>query len=120
MKTGLTTAAHARRIAMSGVLVLVAALVVSGATLGSAPDGEPIDTATQAVWLADHFRCEYGPEMTETLAIDATTQAAWLADHFRCEYGPEMTETLPIDAATQAAWLADHFDCEYGTQIEEA
>ena len=93
MKTGLTTAAHARRIAMSGVLVLVAALVVSGATLGSAPDGEPTDTATQA---------------------------AWLADHFRCEYGPEMAEAVPIDAATQAAWLADHFDCEYGTQIEEA
>ena len=63
MKTGLTTAAHARRIAMS--LVLVAALVVSGATLGSAPDGEPTDAATQAAWLADHFDCEYGTQIEE-------------------------------------------------------
>jgi len=92
MKTGLTTAAHARRIAMSGVLVLVAALVVSGATLGSAPDGEPTDAATQAAWLADHFDCEYGTQMTETLATDAATQAAWLADHFDCEYGSQIEE----------------------------
>lgn len=92
MKTGLTTAAHARRIAMSGVLVLVAALAVSGPTLGSAPEDQPVDAATQAAWLANHFRCEYGNEMTETLAIDAATQSAWLADHFRCEYGTEMEE----------------------------
>jgi hypothetical protein len=63
MKTRLMTSAHARRIATS--LVLVAALVVSGAALGSATDGEPIEAATQAAWLADHFRCEYGPEIEE-------------------------------------------------------
>ena len=92
MKTGLTTAAHARRIAMSGVLVLVAALVVSGAALGSATDGEPIDAATQAAWLADHFDCEYGNEMAKAVPTEAATQAAWLADHFRCEYGTEIEE----------------------------
>jgi hypothetical protein len=63
VKTQLTTSAHARRIATS--LVLVAALVVSGAALGSATDGEPIDAATQAAWLADHFDCEYGTEIEE-------------------------------------------------------
>jgi hypothetical protein len=86
------TSAHARRIAICGPLVLVAALVAPGATLGSGTDGEPIDAAAQAAWLADHFRCEYGYEMTEAVAIDAAAQAAWLADHFRCEYGHEMTE----------------------------
>ena len=90
MKTRLTTSAHAWRMATSGALVLVAALLVSAATLGSATDGEPIDTATQAVWLADHFRCEHGNEMTEAVPIDAATQAAWLADHFRCEYGTQI------------------------------
>ena len=63
MKTRLMTSAHARRIAMS--LVLVAALVVSGAALGSATDGEPIDAATQAAWLAEHLDCEYGTAMEE-------------------------------------------------------
>jgi hypothetical protein len=118
MKTRLMTSAHARRIATS--LVLVAALLVSGATFGSATDGEPIDAATQAAWLAEHFDCEYGTEMTETVAIDAATQAAWLAEHFDCEYGPAVTDGQPINAATQAAWLAEHFDCEYGTGMAEA
>ena len=86
------TSAHARRIATSGALVLSAALLVSGATPGSATDGEPIDAATQAAWLADHFDCEYGTEMTEAVAIDAATQAAWLADHFDCEYGTGIEE----------------------------
>ncbi|MFO7530816.1 MAG: hypothetical protein R6W93_00030, partial [Candidatus Limnocylindrales bacterium] len=27
-----------------------------------------------------------------TWLADAATQAAWLADHFRCEYGNEMKE----------------------------
>jgi hypothetical protein len=65
VKTRLTTAAHAQRIAMSGVLVLVVALIVSGATLGSATDSEPIDAATQAAWLEQHFRCEHHAEMAE-------------------------------------------------------
>jgi hypothetical protein len=90
VKTQLTTSAHARRIATS--LVLVAALVVSGAALGFATDGEPIDAATQAAWLADHFDCEYGTQVAEAVAIDAATQAAWLADHFDCEYGTEIEE----------------------------
>jgi hypothetical protein len=63
VKTQLTTSAHARRIATS--LVLVAALLVSGAALGSATDGEPSEAATQAAWLADHFDCEYGTEIEE-------------------------------------------------------
>jgi len=90
MKTRLMTSTHARRIATS--LVLVAALVVSGAALGSATDGEPIDAATQAAWLADHFDCEYGNEMAKAVPTEAATQAAWLADHFRCEYGTEIEE----------------------------
>jgi len=90
MKTPLMTSVHARRLATS--LGLVAALVVSGATLGSATDGEPIDAATQATWLAEHFDCEYGTAMAETPVIDAATQATWLAEHFDCEYGTEMEE----------------------------
>jgi cytochrome c oxidase assembly factor CtaG len=63
MKTRLMTSVHARRMATS--LVLVAALLVSGATLGTATDGEPIDAAAQAAWLAEHFDCEYGTAMEE-------------------------------------------------------
>jgi hypothetical protein len=117
VKTRLMTSAREGLISTSGALVLVAALVVSLATVGGATDGEPIDAATQAAWLADHFRCEHGSEMTEAVAIDAATQAAWLADHFRCEHGAEMTEAVAIDAATQAAWLADHFRCEHGAEM---
>jgi pheromone shutdown protein TraB len=120
VKTQLMTSAHARRIATCGPLVLVAALVVSGATLGSGTDSEPIDAAAQAAWLADHFGCEHGAEMTEAVAIDAAAQAAWLADHFGCEHGAEMTEAVAIDAAAQAAWLADHFGCEHGAEMTEA
>ena len=90
MKTRLMTSGHARRIATS--LVFVAALLVSGATFGSATGGEPIDAATQAAWLAEHLDCEYGTEMTDGQPIDAATQAAWLAEHLDCEYGTEMTE----------------------------
>jgi hypothetical protein len=93
VKTRLMTSAREGLISTSGALVLVAALVASGATVGAEmTDGEPIDAATQAAWLAEHFRCEHGAEMTDGEPIDAATQAAWLAEHFRCEHGAEMTE----------------------------
>jgi hypothetical protein len=66
MKTRPMIAAHARWLATSGALVLVAALLLSGVTIGSEPDNEPIDPATQAAWLEQHFRCEHHAEMAES------------------------------------------------------
>jgi hypothetical protein len=92
MKTRPTRAAHARLIATSGALALAAALLISAVAVGSAPDAQSIDPATQAAWLTDHFRCEHHAEMAGGLSIDPATQAAWLTDHFRCEHHAEMAE----------------------------
>jgi hypothetical protein len=90
MKTWPMIRSHARRLVTSGALILAATLLASGTTIGSEADGRTTDPATQAAWLQDHFRCEYGAEMTDAVAIDMATQAAWLQDHFRCEHGAEM------------------------------
>jgi hypothetical protein len=83
-------AAHARRAATSAVLILAVALLVSGGTSGSESDGQPIDPATQAAWLEEHFRCDHRAEMPHGQPIDPATQAAWLEEHFRCDHRAEV------------------------------
>jgi hypothetical protein len=92
MKTRLMTSAQARRMATGGALLLAAALLVSGVTIGSEAADQPIDPVTQAAWLEQHFRCEHHAEMVADQLIDPVTQAAWLEQHFRCEHHAEMAE----------------------------
>ncbi len=46
-------------------LVLAATMFASGTTIGSEPESESIDPATQAAWVYDHFLCEHAAEMAE-------------------------------------------------------
>jgi hypothetical protein len=85
-------AAHARRVATSGALVLVALLLVLGVTIGSEGDGLKSDPATKAAWLEQHFRCEHHAELAAGQPIDLVSQAAWLEQHFRCEHHAEPAE----------------------------
>ena len=90
METWTMVRAHTRRLLASGALVLVATLLVSGATIANQPDGQSVDPATQAAWLYDHFCCEHASDMAREVFVDPATQAAWLYDHFCCEHAAEM------------------------------
>ena len=111
MKTRPMIAAPARWLATSGALVLAAALVLSGVTIGGDDGGQPFDPATQAAWLEQHFRCEpYHCTLTAGACVDRQAQRVFVhssgGSKVRylacqdCAVGARIAKRVPAEAKT--------------------